>query len=199
MDEAASVGLVILAAGSGTRLGGVAKALLRQRDGRTFLESIVASAREVGVTDAIVVVGAPYGDDVGAAALALGCTPAENPAPDRGMASSVAIGFAALDRLAGAACTAAWLWPVDHPAVAPSTLRTLIASLGTHAGARPTFGGRGGHPPLVARSLWPALAACANVEGGARTVLAAADVVDVPVEDRGVVRDVDTPADLEAR
>jgi molybdenum cofactor cytidylyltransferase len=193
------VGLVILAAGSGTRLGGVAKALLKRPDGRTFLEAIVATARDVGIGEAVIVVGAPFGDAVGAAGLALGCTPAENPAPEQGMASSVAVGFAALDRLADLACTAAWLWPVDHPAVEPATLRALIASLGTHAAARPTFGGRGGHPPLVARSLWPSLASCAGVEGGARTVLAAADMIDVPVDDRGVVRDVDTPADLEAR
>jgi CTP:molybdopterin cytidylyltransferase MocA len=193
------VGLVILAAGSGTRLGGVAKALLRLPDGRTFLDAIVGTAREVGLGDAVIVVGAPFGDAVGAAGLALGCTPAENPEPQRGMASSVATGFAALDRLAGDACTAAWLWPVDHPGVTPATLRTLIASLASHAAARPTFGGRGGHPPLVARSLWPARAACADLEGGARTVLAAADVVDVAVDDRGVVRDVDVPADLEAR
>jgi molybdenum cofactor cytidylyltransferase len=199
MADAAAVGLVILAAGAGTRLGGVAKASLRRPDGRTFLESIVGTAREVGAGEVVVVVGAPFGDAVGAAVIALGCTPAENPEPQRGMASSVAIGFAALDRLAAPTCTTAWLWPVDHPAVSPATLRRLIASLGDHAAARPTFAGRGGHPPLIARSLWSALASCADVEGGARTVLAAADVVDLPVEDREVVRDIDTPADLEAR
>ncbi len=193
------VGLVILAAGAGTRLGGVAKALLTLPDGRTFLEAIVQTAREVGLCDAVIVVGKPFGDAVAAAGRALGCIPAENAAPERGMASSVAVGFETLASLAGPACNAAWLWPVDHPAVWPATLRTLIASLGRHAGARPTFGGRGGHPPLIARSLWPSLASCADLEGGARVVLAAADVVDVAVDDRGVVRDVDMPADLEAR
>ena len=39
-----AAGLVILAAGAGTRLGGVAKALLTLSDGRTFLEAIVAPA-----------------------------------------------------------------------------------------------------------------------------------------------------------
>lgn len=195
----ADVGLVILAAGAGTRLGGVAKASLQLPDGRTFIESIVQAAREVGLCDAVIVVGKPFGDAVAAAGRALGCVPAENAAPERGMASSVAVGFETLQTLARPSCNAAWLWPVDHPAVSPATLRMLIASLGGHAGARPTFGGRGGHPPLIARSLWSSLASCADVEGGARTVLAAADVVDVAVEDRGVVRDVDTPADLEAR
>jgi CTP:molybdopterin cytidylyltransferase MocA len=46
--------------------------------------------------------------------------------------------------------------------------------------------------------LFAALAGCADLEGGARTVLAAADTIDVAVEDRGCIRDIDTPADLEA-
>lgn len=193
------VGLVILAAGAGTRLGGVAKALLKLPDGRTFLESIVQTARQVGLSEAVIVVGKPFGDAVAAAGRALGCILADNPAPERGMASSVAVGFEKLEALAAPSCNAAWLWPVDHPTVSPATLRDLLAVLGDHAGARPTFGGRGGHPPLISRSLWPSLASCADAPGGARTVLAAADVVDVAVDDRGVVRDVDTPADLEAR
>jgi molybdenum cofactor cytidylyltransferase len=109
------------------------------------------------------------------------------------MASSVALGFAAL-----ADADAAWLWPVDHPYVATSTLRALIDQLGTHAAARPVFEGRGGHPPLIARSLFGALAACMDVDGGARTVLAAADTIDVAVDDRGCIRDIDTAADLVA-
>lgn len=187
------ISAVILAAGAGTRLGGVAKALL-EHDGGTFLGSILATARRVGMHEAIVVVGPPHGRLVSSYARKLDAKVVENPAPEQGMASSVALGFAALGD-----ADAAWLWPVDHPDVDPSTLRALIASLGTHAAARPVFETRGGHPPLIARSLFPALAACTNVDGGARTVLAAADMIDVPVADRGCVRDVDTPADLEAR
>jgi hypothetical protein len=40
--------------------------------------------------------------------------------------------------------------------------------------------------------------ACMNVDGGARAVLAEAQVVDVAVNDPGCVRDVDTAIDLEA-
>lgn len=200
MAEAA----VILAAGAGTRLGGVAKALLADGSSehpsvpphrRTFLARIVATARGAGATELVVVVGPPHREAVAAHARELHCRVADNPAPERGMASSVAIGFAAL---ADSPCDAAWLWPVDHPAVAPATLLALKAARGAHAVARPTYEGRGGHPPLVGRSLWSALAGCAGVDGGARTVLAAADMLHVPVDDAGVVRDVDTPADREA-
>jgi len=184
---------VILAAGAGTRLGGVAKALLEGRGKRTFLTSILGAAREAGLHEAIVVVGPPYGEQVGAHAAELGARVVVNPAPERGMASSVALGVAA----AGDA-DAAWLWPVDHPDVASSTLRALIGAIGSHAAARPVFEARRGHPPLIRRALFEALAGCTNVEGGARTVLAAADTLDVPVDDPGCVRDIDTAIDLGA-
>jgi CTP:molybdopterin cytidylyltransferase MocA len=190
---------VVLAAGAGRRLGGVAKALLRgtsdfgpRTSDQTFLASIVEHARAVGTEQVIVVVGPPHGEAVAAHATGLGARVVVNPAPERGMASSIALGFAALG-----AGEAAWLWPVDHPAVAVATLRALVAALGVHDAARPVVAGRGGHPPLVARALWPRLAGCADLAGGARAVLGAADVIDVPVDDAGCIRDVDTRADLE--
>ena len=60
----------------------------------------------------------------------------------------------------------------------------------------PTRGGRGGHPAVVARALWPALAACGDAVDGARGVIRAADPRRVAVDDPAVVRDVDTAADL---
>ncbi len=186
------IGAVILAAGAGMRLGGVAKALLASRDGRSFLACILETARAVGLADAVVVVGPPHEQLVAAHAAELGARTVRNAEPERGMASSIALGFGALDP----ACDAAWLWPVDHPDVDVATLRELIAALGTHDAARPVALGRGGHPPLVARSLFGALAACADET--ARDVFARADVADVPIDDDGSVRDVDTAADLEA-
>jgi len=249
------IGAVILAAGAGTRLGGVAKALLTGADGRTFLARVVGTAHEAGTDDIVVVVGPPFGDAVAAGARELGARVVVNPQPERGMASSVALGFGALDEAGSAGARdiggtardiggtardiggtardiggtardirsardianmagredsrrslrpddmrvdAAWLWPVDHPHVETSTLRSLISALIHHDATRPVYRGRGGHPPLIARPLFARLAACANVDGGARAILAAADTVDVPVEDSGCLRDVDTPADLEA-
>jgi CTP:molybdopterin cytidylyltransferase MocA len=201
---APGVAAVILAAGAGRRLGGVAKALLPHPAG-SYLAAIAATARAAGCVDAVVVVGAPFSDPVAAHARRLGLRVRVNPAPERGMASSVALGFAAI---AGGPAAAAWLWPVDHPAVTAATLRRLIEALGEVLGgapgaggvevARPCHRGRGGHPPLIARAVWPALAACADRADGARGVLRAARVVAVEVDDPGVIHDVDTPADREA-
>jgi CTP:molybdopterin cytidylyltransferase MocA len=192
---------VVLAAGAGTRLGGVAKALLLA-PGRspgaprvTFLAAILDTAHQVGAVDAVVVVGPPHGDAVAMHARELGARVVVNARPERGMASSVALGFAAISETVG---EAAWLWPVDHPAVTAATLRALVDRLGGHEACRPVYAGRGGHPPLVARALWPRLASCAGLDGGARAVLAGADVLDVAVEDPGCVHDIDRPGDLEA-
>jgi len=192
---------VVLAAGAGTRLGGVAKALLAHAAGDTFLGRIVQIARSVGCVDPVVVVGPPFGDAVAAHAASLGARVVRNPDPARGMASSIALGFGAL--ASGPDSTdsvaAAWLWPVDHPDISAPTLRALLDTLGSHDVARPRFDGRGGHPPLIARRVWDRLAACEAVDGGARAVIAGLDVVDLTVHDRGVVADIDTPADARAR
>ena len=186
------LGAVILAAGAGTRMGGVAKAML-WLDGVTFLEAIALAARDVGLVDAVVVVGPPHAGDVTAEAERLGLRVAVNARPELGMASSIAIGFAAI---AEGDARAAWLWPVDHPRVRRATLRTIASALGDRDVARPIFDGRGGHPPLVARAIWPQLAGCASVDGGARAVIAAARHIDVDVDDPGCVRDIDTLEDL---
>lgn len=177
------IAAVVLAAGAGTRLGGIAKALLPRGD-RSFLQCILETAH---ANDAIVVVGPPFGEAVAAHARGLGARVVVNPEPSRGMATSINAGFAAVGD-----ADAAWLWPVDHPDVRVSTLAALRTALGTCAVARPVYGGRGGHPPLVARVLFPALATCTN----AREVIAAADRVDVEVDDLGTIADVDDRADL---
>jgi CTP:molybdopterin cytidylyltransferase MocA len=175
------IGCVILAAGAGTRLGGVAKALLGSP---TFLERIVRTAT---ADDVVVVIGPPFGDAVAGEAARLGARTVVNPDPARGMASSIALGFSAVRG------DAAWLWPVDHPHVRAQTLGILKGALGDHDLARPRYRGRGGHPPLVAARVWPALVA---MTATAREVFAAARVCEVDVDDPGCTRDIDLPEDL---
>ncbi|MEO6773457.1 MAG: NTP transferase domain-containing protein, partial [Kofleriaceae bacterium] len=141
---------------------------------------------------AVVVVGPPFGAEVAAHGGALGLAIVENAAPERGMASSIALGFGALLELE---LDEAWLWPVDHPEVQVETLYAVRAAIGTHAAARPVCEGHGGHPPLIRRALFAALGRCEAELAGARSVLARADMIDVPVSDRGTIRDIDTVDD----
>lgn len=185
---------VIIAAGEGRRLGGVAKALLKTAQ-TTFLGRIVELARASGAETIVVVVGRPHDAAVRAEALRLGIAGAdivENPGPERGMSTSIELGFRSIVNRS----KAAYLWPVDHPYVTMKTLALLERGLGAHDAARPRFDGRGGHPPLIGSSLFERLTTCSGEPEGARTVLSHADVVEVEVDDSGVVRDIDTPEDL---
>jgi molybdenum cofactor cytidylyltransferase len=138
----------------------------------------------------VVVVAAPFGEEVAEAARALGAEVVVNPAPERGMGSSVGVGFGAL-----AHGTRALLWPVDHPRVTLDSVRALLAVDADVV--VPRVGGRGGHPAVVARAVWPALASLAT-GGVARDVLWDPQWrrLDVPLDDPGLVLDVDTPGDV---
>ena len=186
---------VVLAAGRGERLGGVAKALL-SIDGESFLARVAGTLAAAGGGELLVVVGPPHGDRVRAEAARLGLSMVENPAPERGMASSVATGFAAL---AGRADTAALLWPVDVARVAAASVAAVIAAAAADRIVVPTWQGRGGHPAAFGRAVWSELAACDALPEGARSILHRdpARVTRLPVDDRGVLADVDLPADLE--
>jgi molybdenum cofactor cytidylyltransferase len=190
------IAAVILAAGAGRRLGTVAKATLELVPGTSFLSAI---ASRVARESAVVVVGEPHRAAVEAEAASLGLAVALNPDPSRGMASSVEVGFNhVISRCADA--VAALLWPVDHPWVGSSAIDSLVDRARVDRIVVPTTGGRGGHPTLFGRDLWPELARCASEPDGARTVVRAdpARVDRVAVDDEAVARDVDVPEDLPA-
>lgn len=192
---------VILAAGAGRRLGGVAKALLPGADQATFLAEVVARAGAAGVDRALVVVGPPHGDAVAAEARRLGIGAVWNHAPERGMGSSVAAGFAAAAEDARLAdLDVALLWPVDHARVSATTVAALLARAARDRVIVPVWQGRGGHPAAIGRDLWPAMAACAELPEGARSVLRGSSAVErIEVDDPGVVADVDLPHEVGAR
>ena len=193
--------VIVLAAGAGRRLGGVAKAALRLADGRSYLEAIRDIGRAAGVTDWVVVCGPPHEQVTRDLSHALGLPCSRNSDPTRGMASSVAIGFAhALTNWPHH--RAALLWPVDHPAVQSTTVRALIDQSVAAGAVIPRYADRGGHPSAFGRAVWPALASCHQLPQGARSVVqqleqatvAGASPVSRPqFDDPGLVRDVDTP------
>jgi molybdenum cofactor cytidylyltransferase len=90
------------------------------------------------------------------------------------------------------------VWPVDHPYVdLASVLAVLDAARRTGAPiVLPVFEGRRGHPVYFSRECWRELASVPD--GGARTVVHAheADLLEVPVVNIGVLRDIDTRADM---
>jgi molybdenum cofactor cytidylyltransferase len=172
------------------------KALL-MLEGRSFLATIAGLCTEAGIEELVVVVAEPHEQETRRAAEALGLACVRNEQPERGMGSSVAVGFDYALRSFESAY--AWLWPVDVPRVEPATLLAVSAQRRPDVVAIPTAAGRGGHPVLVARSIWSELAQCADEPEGARSVFRrrAKRILRVPVADPKVCRDVDHPDDLQ--
>ncbi|HSD42434.1 MAG TPA: nucleotidyltransferase family protein [Burkholderiales bacterium] len=86
----------------------------------------------------------------------------------------------------------------DMPFIRPGTIRRVADALaGGAAIAAPVYRGERGHPVGFAYEFRAALERLAG-DAGAREVLKAnpAALARVPVDDPGVLRDIDTPADL---
>ncbi len=185
---------LVLAAGRSSRTG-FPKAL-GLIDGESLVGRAVRLLREAGVARVVVVVAPPHEEAIRAA---LGdALLARNPAPERGMLSSVQVGLrAGLAALPNA--TAVVVALVDHPRVRPSTVAALIAARAEDdaPSVRPHHAGRGGHPVVLARRVAEAVL---DAEPGAtlRDLLeAAGGPRDVQVEDPSVLEDLDTPEALE--
>jgi len=183
---------VILAAGSGRRMGGPKARLLI--GGETFLARAARLLARPGVASVAAVVGR---ETLGAEAAGppAGVALLENPRPEEGMLSSILRG---LEGAEAAGADAVLFHPVDHPLVEAATVDRVVAALqGGASIAVPTYGSRRGHPGGFAGAAWPALRG-APAARGARAVLADHPewVVHVP-GDPGCVLGIDTPADYE--
>lgn len=181
----------VLAAGASTRMGALGpKALLRTREGDTFLERAVTRAEAVQADPVLVVTGAhPLPVPSGARAV-------HNADWARGQLSSLQT---ALRALAPQHLDALLVVLVDHPLVTAATFERLVETFATTAAplVRPLHAGRRGHPIVIASALFTELLA-ADPDAGARPVFQrhAAWAVDVAVDDAGILADLDTPADL---
>ncbi len=176
---------------------GRAKALLPARDARvSFLEQLAATLRTGGVED-VIVVGRP--DDTALQEKAASMSPparfVPNPHAHMGQLSSLVAGLNVADRPGTRAVLVA---PVDVPLVSSDTVAALLAAFDATLApvVRPVHKGRHGHPVLFARAVFDELRH-ADASRGARTVVAAHEstVMNVEVEDPGVVEDIDTPED----
>ncbi|WLT33293.1 nucleotidyltransferase family protein [Geothrix sp. PMB-07] len=184
MNPPSSIAAIILAAGSGRRMGGP-KALLRL-EGETLLRRAVRAALEAGCAPVIAVVG---DWDPGLSGLPVQAIP--NPGAAEGMASSIRAGLAALP----AEAEGVLLLTVDQPAVDTVLLKRLMALAG-EAPMHPAacaYAGTLGVPALLPRRLFPELAALEG-DRGAKAILQREQALTLPFPEGE--RDLDTPADI---
>jgi molybdenum cofactor cytidylyltransferase len=184
----------ILSAGESRRMGSP-KALIPYR-GHTFLEHLIEVTTHPRVGIRRVVLGA------GAEAIRekLGLDPAIvaiNENWRQGQLSSIQ---AAVRSLPPGETEGLILCPVDHPLVSAELMAHLIAEFDASGKliVLPTFRRKRGHPLIFRANLYEEILA-ASPEIGARQVVwnHAADLLEVPTEEEGVVLNLNSPDVLE--
>ena len=187
--------LLVLAAGASTRHGGRPKALL-EIDSVPAVVRIIRAAREAGVHEAVVVVGA-HEEPITAALAGERATVVVNETWELGRTGSVLRGLSAIPAEANVL-----LWPVDHPFAESNIVRRIETAAMRDTVAAwivPTFEGHGGHP------VWMAPPARRMVQSLApdtplRSVLPrlGVQVLRLPVDDASVLASTDTPEEYRA-
>jgi molybdenum cofactor cytidylyltransferase len=182
---------ILLAAGRSERFGSP-KLLTLLPDGTPLG---VAAARCLrAVLDDVVAVVRPEDSALSGLYAQAGCRVLPCARAERGMGASLACG------IAGTAGAAGWLIALaDMPYIMESTIRSLTETLGAGADiVAPVHGGQRGHP-VGFSAMFRSELLVLDGDQGARDVLArhAGRMVQLRVDDPGVLRDVDTSADLD--
>ena len=178
---------LILAGGAGRRFGGP-KAFANLPDGRTFLEACAAVMLQGGLAPIAATLPPDVSGDIPPSV-----SPLRLPQSGLDMFASVTIGLRHL--LESLNWCKLILLPVDHPLVRTETIVTLATQ--DCPAAIPTLDKRHGHPIMISRPIAEDIAD-GNLPGPTlREVLRAAPAHDVPVHDRGIRANCNTPATLQ--
>lgn len=182
---------LVLAAGAARRFG--APKQLAELDGRPLLEHALAAMAAVPALVRVAVTLGAGAEAIVARVDLHGAEPVVVPDWEEGQAASLRAGVAALAPDADAIVVTLG----DQPLLSPATIARVAAAAATDGRpARATFGGVPGHPVLLTRPLFAAVAELRG-DAGARGLLEAAGVREIPCGEESV-RDVDTPAQLDA-
>jgi molybdenum cofactor cytidylyltransferase len=190
-----SIGVIVLAAGEGRRFRDVAGAdkdkLLADctgRDGavRSVIEQVLLSLP--ASLDKRVLVTTEARPQAMRMAQAYGCDIVS--IESSGMGDSIAAGVAACADLDG------WLIVLgDMPFILPSSIERVAAAMADDAVSVPVQEGEYGHPVGFGRSFGPQLQALSG-DRGARPLFKQGRVIEVAVDDPGVLWDIDVPSAL---
>ncbi len=189
---------IVLAAGAGARMGRP-KALIVGTDGEPWLRRAIRTLEDGGCTEVIVVLGAAA-DEARAHLPASAAAPSVNVVAIDDWATGLSASLrAGLATARAREAEAAVITLVDLPRLAVAAVERMLAPhpfdphpLST-ALRQASYDGRPGHPVLVGRDHFDALAAGLHGDTGARGYLKAHSVDMVDCTDLGGGDDVDTP------
>ncbi len=170
---------IVLAAGRSTRFGGPKLAALL--DGERLLDHALRSARAAAAMRRVLVTRD------GHCAAGFETVQVDNDA----LSASLQAGLAAVD-----GCDGAFIFLGDMPRVPMDISARLAGAIGDALAAYPVFHGKPGHPLLLAARGFGLVQSLTGDRGLGALLHDHAEVVRVPVDDAGVVLDVDRPADL---
>jgi molybdenum cofactor cytidylyltransferase len=182
---------LVLAAGAARRFG--APKQLAPLDGRPLVEHALAAMAGVAGVERVVLTLGAHADEILAGIDLHGAQPLLVPDWEEGQAASLRAGVAAL--APGADAIVVTLG--DQPRVGGDAIARIAAeALGPAPAARAVYGGVPGHPVLITRPLYAAVAGLRG-DAGARDLLRQAGALEVECGPDAVL-DVDTPAQLDA-
>ncbi len=170
---------------------GQPKALLPYQ-GSTFLEHILTAIEESTIDETVVVVG--HHREAIARRVDLHSV-VYNEDYEAGMVTSLQAGIRVLpDEAAGAV-----IFLVDHPVIGHKTIDALLSRFESGAILLPVYEGRRGHPVLFSRAvLDEVLELPASLGANAVVRRRPERVIEVEVDEPGILVDVDTPEQLES-
>jgi molybdenum cofactor cytidylyltransferase len=194
MDLASLFAAIVLAAGTSTRMG-TAKQLLRLDD-RPLLQHVLDCVRASAAKEIVLVLGFAAeeirrGIDVQNVRVVF------NESYRQGMGTSLKAGLSAVDPQ----CAGALIVLADQPFVRPATLDLLMAE---HHRSKaqiviPTYRGFRGNPVILDRSVFAEVMAL-DGDIGCRAIFGdhLEGIVKLPVDDAGILLDIDRQSDFEA-
>jgi len=196
---------VILAAGDSSRMG-TDKALLpwppvipgSATSGQTFLSAAIECLN--AFSEMVIVVAGNNEANIAPVVYAQGAVVVRNPAPESGQFSSLQVG---LQEVLNHGRDAAMVTLVDRPPVSLATLQTLCDAFVTRVHDKwsvvPEFGGKHGHPFVVAREMIEAFLKAAPTANAREIEHQHQQHIEyVAVNDPAVTLNVDTPQDYQA-
>ncbi len=184
---------VIQAAGKGSRFQGSTYKLLTPVDGKPMILKTLEPILQTGFDEVVVVIGA-HADEMRRTLINYPVKIVENKDWECGQSTSLSAGLRAVEMTSARAC----LMLGDQPFLKASTLTALLNESVEHPEdvIVPIYGNRRGNPIIVPAYRYGLLLELTRGDTGGRKLLETVGYRGLPVDDAGVLRDVDTTEDI---